>query len=448
MFPFNKYPYTNFHDLNLDWVLNEIEKLKNSIASIKTLSGDAIWATPQEFGAIADGSTDCTDAFTEALNSGKPVFVPNGRYLVHNLEIPSGSILMGQSREGTVFSAPTGGGAIIKTRNFDQLKGSGALDGTFDACITNFTIDGRNYGGGLIGFAHYGTRNVVHNVTVANCDIGIFSEWCNQLGLVGINGTEAYFDKVCVNKCTTGIEWHGPHDSMMNDVIVALGGTGITISDTDNSTAAGTNWNQCHVYANTGFGIICESANVFTNVESETNGFQIPDADCAGFDIRGNCTLTGCRAHFNNGDGFRISGGGNKVDGWTSTNSKSSVNFVGPTSATMVSVAEAGEGGIRNSGNLNQNNSVVRLVTSNKNVNLSVPFVREYERTESITRVINESLNKQEVSIVSNTGNFYITPLNGTPREVSENGSKFVVLYPGDKIEFVNPATVLVREMV
>lgn len=34
MFPFNKYPYTNFHNLNLDWIINEVKNLKTRVDNI------------------------------------------------------------------------------------------------------------------------------------------------------------------------------------------------------------------------------------------------------------------------------------------------------------------------------------------------------------------------------------------------------------------------------
>lgn len=34
MFPFNKYPYTNFHELNLDWIINEVKNLKTRVDNI------------------------------------------------------------------------------------------------------------------------------------------------------------------------------------------------------------------------------------------------------------------------------------------------------------------------------------------------------------------------------------------------------------------------------
>lgn len=31
MFPFNIFPYTNFHDLNLDWLLNKVKELSEKV---------------------------------------------------------------------------------------------------------------------------------------------------------------------------------------------------------------------------------------------------------------------------------------------------------------------------------------------------------------------------------------------------------------------------------
>ena len=33
-FPFHKYPYTNFHELNLDWILNKIKEIEEQIKNI------------------------------------------------------------------------------------------------------------------------------------------------------------------------------------------------------------------------------------------------------------------------------------------------------------------------------------------------------------------------------------------------------------------------------
>lgn len=34
LFPFHKYPYSNFHELNLDWILNKIKEIEEQIKNI------------------------------------------------------------------------------------------------------------------------------------------------------------------------------------------------------------------------------------------------------------------------------------------------------------------------------------------------------------------------------------------------------------------------------
>ena len=36
MFPVHLYPYSNFHDLNLDWILNKVKEVEEKVNQIKT----------------------------------------------------------------------------------------------------------------------------------------------------------------------------------------------------------------------------------------------------------------------------------------------------------------------------------------------------------------------------------------------------------------------------
>ena len=120
---FRQFPYTNFHELNLDWIINtvkdlaakwddftanwgekvadEVDKwlddhpeatttvLDHSISEIKLteeLAAKTIkdYYTPQMFGAVGDGVTDDTDAFVE-LSGYKPVAIPEGNYVINDL---------------------------------------------------------------------------------------------------------------------------------------------------------------------------------------------------------------------------------------------------------------------------------------------------------------------------------------------------------------------------
>ena len=121
MWPFgygNKYPYTDFHELNADWILGKIRGLEEamkkfvvdtkdtiietvnkwlddhpeatttvqdgSITSVK-MQADFLeeienpFVTPEMFGAVGDGVTDDTQAFIDCFNSGKKIVIPQNK---------------------------------------------------------------------------------------------------------------------------------------------------------------------------------------------------------------------------------------------------------------------------------------------------------------------------------------------------------------------------------
>lgn len=66
--------FTNAYKNKLDSIGSE------PVESAVVASGDYI--TPQMYGAKANGWTDDTEAIQKAIDSGKPVFMPHGRYLI------------------------------------------------------------------------------------------------------------------------------------------------------------------------------------------------------------------------------------------------------------------------------------------------------------------------------------------------------------------------------
>lgn len=83
MWPF-MYPYTNFHELNLDWIIEEVKKSSEKVNDIPNIVNTAVEAAEmgypfvnvKSYGAKGDGIADDTLAFQEALNSGCNVYVP------------------------------------------------------------------------------------------------------------------------------------------------------------------------------------------------------------------------------------------------------------------------------------------------------------------------------------------------------------------------------------
>ena len=95
---FNHFPYTNIHELNLDWIIRElgevkkkedlvdeaVESSKENADSAQQSADDAeltlnilkgTIVTPEMFGAIGDGVTDDSSAIEDALDSGKTLYL-------------------------------------------------------------------------------------------------------------------------------------------------------------------------------------------------------------------------------------------------------------------------------------------------------------------------------------------------------------------------------------
>ena len=122
MFPFNWFPGTNMHDLDLDWIIKTVKEMYNKLDAFTKSVTDTIvetvnqwlddhpeatttiedgsitkeklndsllnevenfYYTPEYFGAVGDGTTDDTAAFRQLLESDvTPVLIPNKSYLI------------------------------------------------------------------------------------------------------------------------------------------------------------------------------------------------------------------------------------------------------------------------------------------------------------------------------------------------------------------------------
>ena len=127
---FRQFPYSNFHEMNMDWLLKnwkelaeEWERYKTNIdTEISELDafkdffeawiGDNIdqsvyewlenhpdavtmnwFVTPQMYGAKADGVTDDFVAFNAAIASGRQVIIPSGTYYLSNTIFSDDSVI-------------------------------------------------------------------------------------------------------------------------------------------------------------------------------------------------------------------------------------------------------------------------------------------------------------------------------------------------------------------
>lgn len=76
---FNQFPFTNFHEMNLDWLINEVKKIKNDISEIDIPISK--YTNVLTLGIVNDGKTPVE---TSKIKSEEYLYFPSGYYLVNN----------------------------------------------------------------------------------------------------------------------------------------------------------------------------------------------------------------------------------------------------------------------------------------------------------------------------------------------------------------------------
>lgn len=181
MWPFgyhSRYPYTDFHELNADWILDKIRGLEEAMRKFivdtevsivntvnkwlddhpeatttvqdgsltfkKLVNGTLGFVTPEMFGAKGDGATDDTQAINDAVNSGfKRIEFSNTTYLVSKM--PDSAAYPDQDqpcisiydKDGLVLN---GNGAILKCNNHGQ--GIIEVNNSRNVTVSNFELAG------------------------------------------------------------------------------------------------------------------------------------------------------------------------------------------------------------------------------------------------------------------------------------------------------------------
>ena len=214
---FDQFPYTNFHELNLDWMIQAVKDVKDNIestaanaayskeqADIAKAQADLskyyaenitlYFETPEQYGAVGDGVTDDTQAFKDLFATGnKQVKCSAGKtYLLSDvIELKNNTHL------------DLNGSTVMTTYrhlfyNFNEDDVFTGYNGNGNISIANGTI---LYG--TISFIH-GSNILLKDIIYKNCISNHFLEICacnNYIiqncvfeGMVSSTGTKEYIN--------------------------------------------------------------------------------------------------------------------------------------------------------------------------------------------------------------------------------------------------------------
>ena len=180
------WPFTNFHDLNLDWIIRVIKEWNKKLDEFfngngfhdmvdrvlgehpewtTTVQNGSItepkiestflaqikndYVTPQMYGAKGDGVTDDTNAFNLAFNDGKPVYVPAGTYIATDtIRVENGVEVCFDRNAKLRLESPAVIDCFLDISNNYQIHdrntvicGTGDIDGN-DRCLTVVGLHG------------------------------------------------------------------------------------------------------------------------------------------------------------------------------------------------------------------------------------------------------------------------------------------------------------------
>ncbi|EFM3788011.1 endo-N-acetylneuraminidase domain protein [Escherichia coli MP021561.2] len=182
------------------------------------------------WGCICDGVTVDTVNFQAAIEenklTGKPCIVPAGTTLTGPLTLYSKTTIRGQGQERTKLKLLAGSvNALLYGANSNSLWGTNSLLGEDGIIVENLSIDAdkaNSPNGSAI--AIYGPRTRIDKVNIINAGKnGLRTEWADSGNADG--GMEGSFSKIVIDKSgEDGWRFAGPHDSVVNDVIIISSG--------------------------------------------------------------------------------------------------------------------------------------------------------------------------------------------------------------------------------
>ncbi len=158
-------------------------------AELGRLRDEAIQVSVLDFGAVADGKTDCTGAFIRAMGQGgRSVRIPEGVFIITGLKVPSNTELLGAGTGKTILRMHD-----FASKSRQGIRNRNRFTGNKSIRLEGFTLDWR-----AERFPKK-EKSAVHGIrssgiTLCNVMFGLVRDVCVQNpGLHGIDVTSAYY---------------------------------------------------------------------------------------------------------------------------------------------------------------------------------------------------------------------------------------------------------------
>jgi hypothetical protein len=222
-------------------------------------SGDggsfSVVTLPAPTGIASVDTAAIQDAENALSSGGGKIIFQAGTYVVTGL-IKYGNVTwQGTGRLSTVIQLASGANTdVIQGYQFGSLTGTGSTAGIFGWGIRDMSVNGNGSAqtGASYGIRVYGKDFDIDNIEVTNCySDGMYSEWGN-----GGSDMEARVKGKFHDNGTSGsgwgVNWQGPHDSVLSQVQAYDNPTGQINFDTH---ATGTWAIQCHTYGSGALGV-------------------------------------------------------------------------------------------------------------------------------------------------------------------------------------------------
>lgn len=211
---FDNFPYTNIHDLNLDWLIKTVKKVYDktetvdqAVLEVENLTNEIkdMFITPEMFGAIGDGTTDDSqalqDCFNYAKTNGRIVILKGTTYRSENPLYVGKTTIIGSGKDGnnTILEFAGTNGIIINDRSV-RLENVRIIQND-DGEGVGIDFDDGNYGTIPDVYLNY--------ITVLHFEYGLravkSSSWSNTFNNIRLqfNKNALYFDSFAPNLTAT-----------------------------------------------------------------------------------------------------------------------------------------------------------------------------------------------------------------------------------------------------